>query len=154
MAAALLTWATACDSTTEPPLDFDGSRFPYVVSNQGVRHFGTSRVLVIPARFQDGAPLPLTAAEMHSQLFGGSSGGPVNQAFALASEGVFTLKGKVTSWVQTTVPAAMSGTGIYGQLYPMPAESFAGITHIIASIAAVVLGCFHGGYGLRRKQLR
>jgi len=114
MAAALLTWATACDSTTEPTPDFDGSRFPYVVSNQGVRHFGTSRVLVIPARFQDGAPLPLTAAEMHSQLFGGSSGGPVNQAFALASEGVFTLKGKVTSWVQTTVPAAMSGTGIYG----------------------------------------
>ena len=103
-----------CDSTTSPTPDFDGSRFPYIVSNQGVRHFGTSRVLIIAARFQDGAPIPLTSAEMQSQLFGGSSGGPVNQAFALASEGDFQLKGKVTSWVQTTVPAAMSGPGIYG----------------------------------------
>ena len=114
MTAGLLMMAVGCDSPTEPTPDFDGSRFPHIVSNQGVRHFGTSRVLVIPARFHDGAPMPLTSAEMQSQLFGGSSGGPVNQAFSLASEGNFRLKGKVTSWVQTTVPALMSGTGIYG----------------------------------------
>jgi hypothetical protein len=43
------------------------------------------------------------------------------------------------------------GTGIYGQLEPMPSTSTAGLVHIVSSIAAVVLGCFHGGYGLRRK---
>ena len=107
-------WVVGCNDATGPTLDFDGSRFPYIVSTQGVRQFGTSRLLVIPARFHDGAPMPLTSAEMQSQLFGGSGGGPVNQAFSLASEGDFTLKGKVTSWVQTTVPSAMSGTGIYG----------------------------------------
>jgi M6 family metalloprotease-like protein len=114
LAGGLVIWAIGCDSPTEPTPDFDGARFPYIVSVQGVRHFGTSRILIIPARFQDGAPAPLTSAELQSQLFGGSSGGPVNQAFALASEGSFTLKGKVTSWVPTTVPSAMSGTGIYG----------------------------------------
>jgi M6 family metalloprotease-like protein len=106
--------ALACDSPTAPSPDFDLARFPYVVSVNGVRHFGTSRLLVIPARFDDGAAFPLTAAELRQQLFGGSSGGPMNQAFSLASAGGFTLKGVVSPWVQTTVPAAMSGTGIYG----------------------------------------
>src|SRR5919109_3649968 len=98
--AVTLLIAVACDSATAPAPDFDIGRFPYVVSVTGVRHFGTSRLLVIPARFQDGAPIPLTAAELQQQLFGGSSGGPLNQAYSLASEGAFTLKGKVTSWVQ------------------------------------------------------
>lgn len=106
--------AVACDSPTGPSLDFDVDRFPHIVSVNGVRHFGTSRLLVIPARFQDGAAMPLTAAELQLQLFGGSSGGPMNQALSLASAGGFTLKGLVTPWVQTTVPAAMSGVGIYG----------------------------------------
>jgi hypothetical protein len=56
-----------------------------------------------------------------------------------------------SGYVAVLIFALAAGTGVYGQLYPMPAESIAGITHIIASIAAVVLGCFHGGYGLRRK---
>jgi M6 family metalloprotease-like protein len=114
LAAALVIAVAACDSPTAPAPDFDGARYPYIVSNQGVRHFGTSRLLVIPARFHDGAPMPLTAAELQAQLFGGSGGGPVNQAFALASGGTFTLKGKVTPWVQTTVPSNMSGPGLYG----------------------------------------
>ena len=113
-ACALLLLALACDSPTAPSRDFDIARFPYVVSVNGVRQFGTSRVLVIPARFSDGAPMPLTSAEMQLQLFGGSTGGPMNQAFSLASEGGFTLKGHVTPWVQTTVPSLMSGVGIYG----------------------------------------
>lgn len=58
--------------------------------------------------------MPLTAAELQLQMFGGSGGGPMNQAFSLASAGGFTLKGKVSPWVQTTVPALMSGVGIYG----------------------------------------
>jgi M6 family metalloprotease-like protein len=112
--ALLVIAAVGCDAATGPAPDFDAARFPYVVSPTGVRHFGTSRLLVVLARFQDGAPLPLTAAELQQQLFGGSSGGPLNQAFSLASGGGFTLKGKVSPWIQTTVPALMSGTGIYG----------------------------------------
>jgi hypothetical protein len=56
-----------------------------------------------------------------------------------------------SGYFAVAVFAAASITGIYGQLYPMPAESPAGFLHIVSSIAAVVLGCFHGGYGLRRK---
>ena len=112
--AAVLLIALACDSPTGPSSDFDIDRFPYLVSVNGVRHFGTSRLLVIPARFHGGAPMPLTAAEMQQQLFGGSSGGPMNQAFSLASAGGFRLKGQVSPWVQTTVPATMSGPGLYG----------------------------------------
>jgi M6 family metalloprotease-like protein len=109
-------WGVACDNPTAPTPDFDIARYPYVVSVQGVRHFGTSRLLVVPARFHNGAPMPLTSAELQSQLFGGSSGGPVNQAFALASGGAFTLKGRVTPWVQTTVSSTelFSSPGIYG----------------------------------------
>ncbi len=44
-----------------------------------------------------------------------------------------------------------AGTGIYGQIYPMPTESVMGVLHVVTAIAVVVLGCFHGGYGLRRK---
>jgi M6 family metalloprotease-like protein len=57
--------------------------------------------------------MTLTSAELQSQLFGGSRGGPVNQSFSLASGGAFTLKGQVTPWVQTTVSSAMQGPGIY-----------------------------------------
>jgi M6 family metalloprotease-like protein len=114
LASGLLLLGLACDSPTAPTPDFDIARYPYILSPQGVRHFGTSRVLVIPARFHDGAPMPLTSAELQQQLFGGPGGGPVNQAFQLSSGGAFTLKGRVTPWVQTTVAAVMSGPGIYG----------------------------------------
>lgn len=114
VASVLSLAGVACDSPTAPARDFDITRYPYVVSPRGVRHFGTSRILVIPARFQDGAPIPLTSAELQQQLFGGPDGGPVNQAFSLSSGGAFTLKGRVTQWVQTTVPALMSGPGISG----------------------------------------
>jgi M6 family metalloprotease-like protein len=96
----------ACDSATGPRSDFDPNRFPYLVSTTGVRLFGTSRVLVIPARFSDGAPPPISAAELQSQLFGGSQGGPMAIAFSHASNGAFTLRGQVSSWVTTTVTAA------------------------------------------------
>lgn len=112
--AGALLFAIACDSPTGPSRDFDIDRFPYIVSAQGVRHFGTSRLLVIPARFLDGAPVPLTSAELQQQLFGGSSGGPLNQSFSLASAGAFRLKGHVTEWVQTTVPSDLSGPGTLG----------------------------------------
>ena len=111
--AGLLILASGCDSPTGPSRDFDITRYPHVVSVNGVRQFGTSRLLVIPARFSDGAPVPLTAAELRAQLFGGSSGGPMNQAFALASGSQFTLKGQVTQWVQTTIPAAMNVPAVH-----------------------------------------
>lgn len=111
--AGLLVLAVGCDSPTAPRPDFDISRYPYRVSTTGVRLFGTSRLLVIPARFSGGAPIPLTASELQAQLFGGSSGGPLNRAFSLASGGAFTLKGNVTDWVQTTVESTMTGPGTY-----------------------------------------
>ena len=113
-AVGLVALAIGCDSPTEPQPDFDASRSPWIVSPQGMRHFGTSRVLVIPAMFSDGGGIPFTSAELQAQLFGGSSGGPVNEAFSLASEGAFTLKGRVANWVQTNVPSQMNGPGVYG----------------------------------------
>lgn len=98
-----LVAAVACDSTTAPRPDFDGAKFPYVVSTTGVRLFGTSRVLVIPARFQDGAVPPITATELQLQLFGGADGGPTTRAFSHASGGAFTLRGQVSPWVTTTI---------------------------------------------------
>ena len=58
-----------------------------------------------------------------------------------------------SGYVAVAIFACAGGTGIYGQLYPMPNDSAIGILHIISAIAAVVLGCFHGGYGLRKKKL-
>ena len=73
IAAALIVTAVGCDDPTAPVPDFDGSQYPYIVGTQGVRHFGTSRLLVIPARFHDGAPMPLTSAEL--QMDGRCLGG-------------------------------------------------------------------------------
>ena len=56
-----------------------------------------------------------------------------------------------SGYVTVAIFGAAAGTGIYGQIYPMPAESVPGFVHIVTAIAAVVVGCFHGGYGLRRK---
>jgi M6 family metalloprotease-like protein len=109
--AAALLFAIACDSPTGPSRDFDIDRFPYVVSVNGVRHFGTTRLLVIPARFVDGAAPPLTSAEIQAQLFGGAGGGPVTQSYLLASGGAFVLRGHVTSWVTTSVAQSTIFTG-------------------------------------------
>jgi M6 family metalloprotease-like protein len=104
MAVALAL--AACDSPTGPTSDFDASRYPYVVSSTGMRLFGTSRVLVILARFRGGAPEPLTSSEIQAQLFGGARGGPVAESYALASGGGFVLRGQVTPWVTTTLTIA------------------------------------------------
>ena len=111
--SGMLLLAAACDSPTAPTPDFDISRFPYRVSTTGVRFFGTSRVLVIPARYHGGPPMTLTTAELQAQLFGGVGGGPVAQSFSLASGSGFTLRGRVTPWVQTTVAVNLTGPGIY-----------------------------------------
>ena len=94
--------AVACVEATAPR-DFDIHRLPYSKSSTGARLFGTSRVLVIPARFADGAPPPLSSGAIAAQLFGGAGGGPVTQSFALASGSGFTLRGQVTPWVTTSV---------------------------------------------------
>jgi M6 family metalloprotease-like protein len=105
-----------CRDTTAPTPDFDPGRFPYKLSTTGVRLFGTSRVLVIGARFADGAPPPLSSSDIQAQLFGSAGGGPVTQSFSLASGGGFTLRGQVTPWVTTTVTiTAFSLPGAPGQ---------------------------------------
>lgn len=112
--SGVLLFGVACSSPTEPVPDFDGSRYPYLVSGGGVRVFGTSRVLVIPARFYNGASGSLTSAELQAQLFGSANGGPLNASFAHASGGAFRLKGQVTPWVTTTVSiAGLTLPGIY-----------------------------------------
>ena len=96
-------FAAACSDPTAPTPDFDASRFPYRLSTTGVRLFGTSRLVVIPARFADGAPPPLSSSDINAQLFGTAGGGPITQSFALASGDGFTLRGQVGPWVTTTV---------------------------------------------------
>ena len=63
-------------------------------------------MLVIPARFADGAPAPITSAELQAQLFGGRDGGPIAAAFSHASGGAFALRGRVADWVTTSVTTA------------------------------------------------
>jgi hypothetical protein len=92
-----------CSSPTEPRSDFDPGRWPYVVSPAGVRVHGTSRILVVPARFADGPVSPLSASDIAVQLFGGANGGALGRTFHLASGGSFTLRGEVTDWVTTTI---------------------------------------------------
>jgi M6 family metalloprotease-like protein len=82
-----------------------------VLSTRGVRLFVTSRLLVIPARFADGASAPVTSVELELQLFGGKDGGPAARAFSHASGGGFTLTGQVTKWVTTSVTIASYGQG-------------------------------------------
>lgn len=101
--AGLLAVLAACDPTTGPAPDFDISRDPWIVSPAGMRVFGTSRVLVVLARFADSPAPPLSAADVRAQLFAAGNGGPVNETFSLASGGRFRLRGQVTSWVTTTV---------------------------------------------------
>lgn len=79
---------------------------PHRVSPAGVRIHGTSSVLVVPARFADGAPEPLSASAIYEQLFGGPDGGPVAASYRLASAGSFNLLGEVTEWVTTSVTIA------------------------------------------------
>jgi M6 family metalloprotease-like protein len=83
---------------------------PYRVSPTGVRVHGTTRVLVIPARFADGAPEPVSAAVIREQLFGGPHGGPVAEAYRLASTGSFELLGVVAAWVTTSITLTAAST--------------------------------------------
>ena len=73
--AGVALFALACSDPTAP-LDFDIRQFPYTKSSTGVRLFGTSRVLVVPARFADGAAPSLSSSDIAAQLFSGAGGGP------------------------------------------------------------------------------
>lgn len=112
----LLVGSTRCSNPTEPgpTRDFDPSRWPHRLSPMGVRIHGTTRILVVPARFADGQPAPLAAAAIQDQLFGGSRGGPVAEVFSLASGGSFTLRGQVTDWVDT--PVTREGPPVPGEV--------------------------------------
>lgn len=124
LALVLAGVLTACSSATDspPPKDFDPTLWPYRLSPMGVRIHGTTRILVIPARWSDGQPAPLTAAQLQAQLFGGSGGGPMAETFALASGGTFTLRGQVTEWV--TTPVSLNDPPFPGQVTPSLGEDF------------------------------
>lgn len=124
-----LTHLAACADPIGPASDLDPGR-AYVVSPVGVRIHGTSRILVIPARFADGPASPLTSANLAAQLFGGANGGPLARTFGLASGGSFRLLGEVTPWVTTSITrAASSKPGIF-------TESGAG-DHALLALQAV-----------------
>jgi M6 family metalloprotease-like protein len=74
-----------------------------------MRVFGTSRVLVIPAKFANSEPEPMSGAAIRNGFFGGPGGGPTAAAFALASGNRFTLIGEVTDWVPTNVTSTELG---------------------------------------------
>ena len=58
---------------------------------------------------------------------------------------------RFTGYLAVLVLAVAGGTGIYGQFYDMPSDSWPGMLHIGFAIASLVLACFHGGYGLRHR---
>lgn len=126
----LLAALGACSSPTEPGSDFDGSRWPYVVSPAGVRVHGTSRILVVPARFADGPVSPLSAPAIAGQLFGGASGGVLTRTFHLASGGSFTLRGDVTDWVTTSITREAAGK-------PGTITESGGGDHVVVALQAV-----------------
>jgi M6 family metalloprotease-like protein len=104
-----LALVTACSSSTEPApnpdIDPDIGRWPYRRSANGVRFHGITRILVIPARYRDGLPEPVSAAAIRDSLFGGTNGGAIAEAYRIASESSFTLRGDVAPWVRTTIAA-------------------------------------------------
>jgi hypothetical protein len=51
----------------------------------------------------------------------------------------------VASWI------IAGSTGIYGQLFPMVSRSTISWIHAIASLALIVLACFHGAWGFFRR---
>jgi hypothetical protein len=51
----------------------------------------------------------------------------------------------VASWL------VAGGTGIYGQIYPMASRSTISWVHALASLALIVLACFHGAWGFFRR---
>ncbi len=61
---------------------------------------------------------------------------------------------KLSRWsgyVAVAVWIIAAVTGVYGQIWDMKSGSDAWTIHTISSVALVVLACFHGGYGLRRR---
>jgi len=100
---------TACSSATEPRVNDTGG-FPYRLSGNNVRVFGTTRIIVLPTQFADGAPPPITREALAANLFASSNGGPVAALYSLASAGMFTLRGEVGAWSRSTVRHDELGT--------------------------------------------
>ena len=92
---------------TEPGTDPDIDKYPYQLSRQGLRIFGNSRLLVIPARFADGLPESVSASTLQNRFFGNGSHS-VTATFRRASEGAFTLHGDVTRWFNTSITVEFS----------------------------------------------
>ena len=101
----LLLAALSCSTPTDPWVDTTVDQWPYVVSPAGMRVFGTSGVLLILSRFADGLPIPVSSAALQDQFFASGSG-QLTATYRLASEGQFTLRGKVTRWYQSGIPSS------------------------------------------------
>jgi len=107
--AAALIVVGACTSATEPRVNDTGG-FPYRLSANSVRVFGTTHLIVLPMQFADGASPPVTRQALAQSLFAPSNGGPVAALFNLASGGMFTLRGDVGNWSRSTVRHDELGT--------------------------------------------
>lgn len=112
----LLALVLAGCATLEPGTDPDIDEWPYQLSPNGMRVFGTSRVLLIPTQFADGSPIPITAGELRTRFFGstfGGSTGELTAVFRRASGNSFTLRGDVAPWSRSSITTAgKSGPGV------------------------------------------
>lgn len=77
---------------------------------------GTNRVLILPAVLAGGA-LPSVSPTLLRDLFFGTGSTSIASTYALASRKMFTLRGEVAPWSQSTVPATDLGLN-GGQIAP------------------------------------
>lgn len=108
--------SAACTSVSEPDPVSDAGPYPYRRSPAGVRTTGINRVLVLPAAFAGGATPTMSPTAIRDQYFGAGNGS-ISSNFSLASRGMFTLRGEVAPWSQSTVPSSDLGLS-GGQIAP------------------------------------
>ena len=101
----MLLLVMACRETTEPVT------YPSRQTSTGVRAFGPTRILVIPAMWSNSPPSPLTPQAIQQYLFGAAPRGHLRRLYLDASNGAFELTGDVAPWVRTAVATNDGGPG-------------------------------------------
>ncbi len=102
-------FTTACGSVSEPEPISDAGPYPYRRTPSGVRTTGINRVLILPASFAGGGTPTVSPTAIRDLYFGNGSGS-IASSYALASRRMFTLRGEVAAWSQSTVAAVELGT--------------------------------------------
>ncbi len=54
-----------------------------------------------------------------------------------------------SAWAALALWVVAAGTGVYGQFAPLPAGSPEWLAHVAGSLAALIVACFHGIWGVR-----